>query len=41
MVYTIDHEAMKVPDNAHHQNSLPEQDVTLKIAQIFFENSYE
>ena len=41
MVYAIDHEAMKVPDNAHCQNSLLEQDIMLKIAQIFLENSYE
>ena len=39
--YSISYEAMKVLANAHHQNSLLEQGVMLKITQIFFENSYE
>ena len=38
ILHAIDREATKVPTNAH---SLPGQDLTLKIAQIFFDNSYE
>ena len=41
IVHAIDHEAIKVQTNAHCQNSLPRQDLTLKIAQIFFDNSCE
>ena len=41
IVHTIDHETIKVLINAHHQISLPGQDLTLKIVQMFFENSCE
>ena len=34
-------ETIKVWANAHHQNSLPGQDLMLKIAQIFFDISCE
>ena len=34
-------EAIKVQTNAYHQNSLPGQDLMLKVAQIFFVNSCE
>ena len=37
MVHAIDHETIKVRMNAHCQSALPGQDLTLKIAQIFFE----
>ena len=39
--HAIAREAIKVPTNAHRQNSLPGQDLTLKVAQIFFLNSCE
>ena len=41
ILHTIDCEAIKVLTNAHRCNSLPGQDLTLKIAQIFFANSCE
>ena len=41
MLYAINHETIKVQTDAHHQNSLLGQDLMLKIAQIFFENSHE
>ena len=37
----IAREAIKVRTNAHCKNSLPGQDLTLKVAQIFFVNSCE
>ena len=39
ILHTIDHETIKVLTNAHRQISLPGQDLTLKIAQIFFDNN--
>ena len=39
--HAIAREAIKVQANAHRQNSLPGQDLTLKVAQIFFVNSCE
>ena len=36
--YKINREVMKVQANAQHQNSLPGQDLTLKIVQTFFDN---
>ena len=41
IMYAINHKAMKVWANAHCQNFLPGQDITLTIAQISFENSCE
>ena len=41
ILYASDCETIKVPTNALHHNPLPGQDLTLKIAQIFFENSCE
>ena len=41
ILHAIDRETIKVQTNAHHENSLPEQDLTLKIAQMFFENCCE
>ena len=41
ILYTIDCRTIKVQASTHPQNSLPEQDFMLKIAQIFFENSCE
>ena len=35
------YETIKVQTNAHRQNSLPGQDLTLKIVQTFFDNSCE
>ena len=37
----IDCETIKVQTNAHHENFLPGQDLMIKIAQIFFDNSCE
>ena len=39
IMHTIDHETIKVQNNSHCQNSLPGQDLMLKIVQIFFDNS--
>ena len=41
ILYSIDSKTIKVRTNAHHQNSLPWQEVKLKIAQIFIEHSCE
>ena len=41
IVHAIAREAIKVQTNAHRQNSLPGQDLMLKVAQIFFVNSCE
>ena len=41
IVHAIACEAIKVWTDAHRQNSLLGQDLTLKVAQIFFVNSCE
>ena len=41
IVQAIDRETIKVQTNAHRQNSLPGQDLKLKIVQIFFDNFCE
>ena len=41
ILHAIAREAIKVQTNAHRHNSLPGQDLALKVAQIFFVNSYE
>ena len=41
ILYEINCKAMKVQANAHCQNSLPGQDLTLRIAQAFFDNFCE
>ena len=41
ILHTIAHKAIKVWANAHRQNSLPGQDLMLKVVQIFFVNSCE
>ena len=41
ILHAIAREAIKMQTNAHRQNSLPGQDLTLKVAQIFFVNSCE
>ena len=41
IVHAIAREAIKAQSDAHRQNSLPGQDLMLKIAHIFFDNSCE
>ena len=41
ILHAIAREAMEVRADAHRKNSLPGQDLTLKVAQIFFVNSCE
>ena len=41
ILHTSDCETIKVPSNALYHNPLPGQDLTLKIAQTFFENPCE
>ena len=41
ILHAIAREATKVQTNAHRQNSAPGEDLTLKVAQIFFVNPCE